>query len=56
MSNRDINSIEFKTLCIQANIEYTKARMFRYRHPELLDSDVIKHFQALNTERIKENR
>lgn len=54
MSNRDINSVEFKNLCRQANIEYTKARMFRHRHPELLDSDVIKHFQTLNAERIKE--
>ena len=51
MGNRDINSIAFKNLCGQANIEYTKARMFRHKHPELSDIEVINYFQALAIKR-----
>ena len=51
MGNRDINSVAFKNLCGQANIEYNKARMFRHKHPELLDSEVIKYFQTLKAKR-----
>lgn len=51
MGNRDINSVAFKELCGQANIEYDKARMFRHKHPELMDIEVIKYFQTLNTKR-----
>ena len=39
-----IATVSLRQKCIKCNVDYEKARKYKYRHPELTDEQVINYY------------